>query len=87
MVKGETYYRKLQSTPSVDLNGYTGAWQLSQNGNAVTNFSGSLSKTGSYYEVTFQTATLGLGSYRVECFNTHPDGFIECILDDKISIT
>lgn len=86
MVKGETYYRKLQSAPSVDLSGYTGTWKLSQNSNDVANFSGTLSQTGSYYEVMFQTASLGFGSYRVECFNIHPDGFIECILDEIIEI-
>ena len=87
MVKGETYYRKFQSTPTVVLSGYSGTWKLTQNGQTITNFSGVLLKTDSYYELTFETALLGFGDYRLECFNVFPDGFIECINDEIISVS
>jgi hypothetical protein len=87
MVRGETYYTKFQTNPPISLAGYSGTWNLSQNGTSIAGFSGSLSQSSDYFELTFQTGTLRLGTYRLECFAVFPDGFIQCFNDEVVTLS
>ena len=86
MVKGESYYRKFQSTPSIDLAGYTGTWRLTRENNIVQGYSGTMTQVSDHYILLFQTSNLPYGEFRLQCFNQFPDGFIECFNDEIIEI-
>lgn len=85
MVKGESYYAKFQTTPSVTLTGYSGVYQITDKDHNV-DISGAMTKGIDYFEATFSTATLEVGVYRVVCLVTFPDGFIQAINDEQIQV-
>jgi len=86
MIKGETYYARFQPSPVIVLTGYTSNYRL-ESVNEVAVLSGNLVLLGDSFVLTFATATLDEGMYRLVVFVTHPDGFIQSINDEEIQLT
>lgn len=86
MVYGETFYAKFTPSPSIDITGYVGTWQLSRNTEVIAGYYGTLPNNGTDYELTFQSEGLPRGQYQIECFNEFQDGFIECFYNQSILI-
>lgn len=85
MVRGETYYVKHQTTPSISLTGYTGEWEVIDiNGTAVK--SGAMTNGGDYFVTQIATDDLTNGRYRIVGLVTFPDLFVQAILNTHIDI-
>jgi hypothetical protein len=84
MVKGSTYYAKLDA--GVSLTGYSCSWKLVDK-NFITVLNGSGFTGSTFFEVSFNTDSLGYGLYHLSVFATFPDSFIQNILSEEIKIT
>lgn len=85
MVKGETYYSKFQTNPSISLSGYQGTFTVTDKSNNIV-LNGDMTKSGSYFEILFDTKDLISGTYRLICLVEFPDGFKQAINDEQIQI-
>jgi len=83
MVKGSTYYAKLDA--GVSLTGYTGSWNLTKDGKVVK--SGIMLVTGTYVVVQFSTDDLSVGKYFLVCLVTFPDSFVQAVHEEEINLT
>jgi len=86
MVLGATYYVKFQSNPAISLTGYTGHYQVFNKAKAMIG-NGDLVIGDTYAELSYPTEGMTAGDYNFRAFLTFPDGFIQNIHDETVSLT